>query len=167
MPFQKVPFGEIEAFNVVIEVPTGSAKKYAYDPEMDALKLSQVLYDNVGFPFNYGYVAETESGDGENLDAFVLSTHPLATGTVVTCRAIGLIELIDRGQEDHKVIAVPLSEHRFDKILDIKDLPVEHIPAFEDFYRKASAQWKKDIQVKGFFGRDRAVKELLRTQILD
>jgi inorganic pyrophosphatase len=52
----KIPFGDAEAFNVIIEVSQGGAKKYAYDSEMEAVKLNRVLYDDLVFPFNYDSV---------------------------------------------------------------------------------------------------------------
>jgi inorganic pyrophosphatase len=126
-----------------------------------------VLYDEVRFPFNYGFVAQTESGDGENLDAFVLSTHPISRGTMVVCRPVGMIELIDRGKEDHKIIAVLNNEPKWSDVQDMKDLPVEYVTMFEEFYKELARQWHHDIKITGFFGKDRAKKELLRTQNFD
>jgi inorganic pyrophosphatase len=167
MSLKNVPFGEIEAFNVIVEVPTGSQKKYAYDSTWDAIKLTRVLYDEVKFPLNYGCVAETEGGDGENLDVFVISTHPISRGTVVTCRAVGMMDVIDRGKEDHKIIAVPLSEPRLRHIQELEDVPENYINALKSFFAELVKQWHKDIVIKGFFDKKRARKELLRTQILD
>ncbi len=167
MSFQKVPFGELDAFNVVVEIPSGEQKKYEYDSKMQALKLDGVLYDDVKFPFNYGYVAQTVSGDGEPLDAFVISTYPITRGTVVTCRAIGLIEVIDRGQQDHKIIAIPLDETRLQTVKDYEDLSVEAKDMLKSFYEELPKQWDRDIRATGFFGKENARQELLKTQILE
>ncbi len=159
----KIPFGDAEAFNVIIEVSQGGAKKYAYDSEMEAVKLNRVLYDDLVFPFNYGFVAQTESGDGRHLDAFVLATHPLTHGTVVTCRAIGLLKMVDRNKQDNKIIAVPLSESRMTDLADITDWPQSEQQKIIEFYQTAAAQWDSSIQLNGFEGKEAAKKELLRT----
>ncbi len=159
----KIPFGDPESFNVIIEVSKGGAKKYAYDSEMEAVKLKRVLYDCLVFPFNYGFVAQTESGDGRHLDAFVLSTHPLTHGTVVSCRAIGMLKMVDRSKQDNKIIAVPVMENRLENIQDIGDWPQTEQQKIIDFYNTAAAQWDSSIQLNGFEGKEAAKKELLRT----
>ncbi|MBI5530580.1 MAG: inorganic diphosphatase [Candidatus Doudnabacteria bacterium] len=159
----KIPFGTADEFNVIIEVPQGEAKKYAYDAEIEAVKLSRVLYDGLVFPFNYGFVAETESGDGRHLDAFILATHPLSRGTVVLCRAIGMLKMKDRGKQDNKIIAVPISENRMEGLNDITDWPEEEKEKIKDFYKIAAAQWDSTIELLGYENKDAAKKELLRT----
>lgn len=162
-----LPFGELDAFNVVIEVPKGGAKKYAYDSELDAIKLSRVLYDGLTFPFNYGFVARTENHDGGHLDAFVIATHPITRGTVVVCRAVGMVELNDHGKPDHKILAVPLSERRLEHIQEIGDVLDSDRQSILNFYLGVSKQWDRTMHLKGFVGKIAARKELLRTQILD
>ena len=159
----KIPFGDADAFNVIIEVSQGGAKKYAYDSEMEAVKLKRELYDGLVFPFNYGFVAQTESGDGRHLDAFVISTHPLTHGTVVSCRAIGMLKMVDRSKQDNKIIAVPVMENRLENLRDITDWPQTEQQKITDFYKIAAAQWDSSIQLNGFEGKEAAKKELLRT----
>jgi len=167
MSLATVPFGETAAFNVIVEVPTGGQKKYAYDHDMEAFKLSNVLYDEAKFPFNYGYVAQTLADDGNNLDAYVLSTHSLSRGTVVPCRAVGMLEVVDREQNDNKILAVPLSEKRLEYIKDLVDMPKEYIAAFEEFYKHLAKQWGGDIRIVRFSDKEQAKKELLRTMVLE
>lgn len=164
MSLKKVPFGEINAVNIIVEVPHGQSKKYEYDPAMEAMRLDGVLYDGVTFPFNYGYVAQTEAQDGDGLDAFVISTHPISSGMVVPSRPIGMLEVIDRGHKDHKIIAVPIHEHRLDYLQDIINLPGAEIKKFEEFYKNLAAQWNRDIKLNGVVGKNLAEKELRLTQ---
>jgi inorganic pyrophosphatase len=163
MSLKNVPFGQAKAFNAVVEVPAGGQKKYEYDQEYDAIKLDAMLYDGLKFPFNYGYVPETESGDGEPLDVFILSTQPISRGTVVPTRPVGMIELIDSGKQDYKIIGVPLSETRMENIQDIKDLPPEYERALRDFYEHLPEQRGREMKILGFVGKEQAIKELLRT----
>ncbi|MDR3643243.1 MAG: inorganic diphosphatase [Candidatus Doudnabacteria bacterium] len=158
-----IPFGEVEAFNAVIEVPQGEMKKYAYDPELGSIKLTRVLYDGIKFPFNYGFVAGTENHDGGHLDVFVISTHAITRGTVVVCRAIGVMEMEDQGKPDHKIIAVPNTETRLANLKDIKDFEESEREKISLFYRSAAEQWGLAIKLLGFADKAKAKKELLRT----
>lgn len=167
MSLSKVPFGELEAFNAVIEIPAGSQKKYAYDQDLDVMRLSRILYNGTKFPFNYGHVAQTKADDGDAVDVFVISTHPISRGTVVMVRPIGMVAVEDRGKNDHKILAIPLSEHRLQQYQTLDDLPAEFLNQLKQFYLEAAEQWEEEIKVKGFFGKEKAVKELLRTQVLE
>lgn len=163
MTINKISFGEVNAFNVIIEVSEGGAKKYAYDREMETFKLSRLLYDGLVMPFNYGFVAQTENADGNHLDAFILCTHPLSRGIVATCRTIGMLKMNDRGKQDNKIIAVPLSEIRMEYLQDITDWPETEQEKILNFYRQASVQWGSTIELLGFVNKEAAKKELLRT----
>lgn len=164
---KKIPFGELDAFNVVVEVPQGGAKKYAYDSDLGAIKLSRVLYDGLTFPLNYGFVGRTETHDGGNLDAFIISTHPITRGTVVVCRAVGMAEFEDHGKQDHKILAVPLNETRLSHIRDIDDVAAADKDNITKFYEAAAKQWDRAMHLRAFVNKTAARKELLRTQILE
>lgn len=162
-----IPFGEKEKFNAIIEISAGSQKKYAFDQEFSAMRLNRVLYDDAKFPFNYGYVSGTLADDRDGLDVFVISTYPISRGTVAACRPIGMIEVLDRGVNDHKILAIPISDSRLIGIKSLEDLPESYMARFKKFYLDAAKQWGTEIEIKGFFCKDRAIKELLRTQILE
>ncbi len=166
MPFKDVPFGDAKTFNVVVEVPAGGQKKYEYDSEMDAIKLGEVLYDDLRFPFNYGHVPKTLAGDNDLLDAFVISSYPITTGTVVECRAVGLLEVMDRGKRDNKILAIPVNDTRFNQIQNIEDVPAADIEKFKSFYAALPAAWNREITLAGIKNKEAAVKELLLTQEL-
>lgn len=150
---------------MVVEVSMGGLKKYAYDSEMDAIKLSRVLYDGLQFPFNYGFVPQTESRDGDHLDAFIISSEPITRGTVVECRAVGVLEVTDNGKSDPKIIAIPVIASRMKNIQDIGDLPQADKNKLLEFYKEAGKQWDREMTVEGFSDKAKARKELLRTQI--
>lgn len=162
MPFQKVPFGDVKAFNVVVEVPAGSQKKYEYDPNIDAVRLARVLYGDVKFPMNFGHVPQTVTDDEKLLYAFVMSTYPISTGTVVECRPVGILEVWENGRRGSRILAVPTHEHVFDAIQDIGDVPRERIAELEGFFKELPKIWNRDIQLRGMAGRDAAIRELLR-----
>ena len=98
---------------VFIENEAGSRRKNIYD-ERTLAHLRSVEV-SAAYPFPYGFVLRTVSGDGDAVDCFVLTETVLASGTTVECEPVGLIEQIEDGEIDHKVLAVPRgSEARVD-----------------------------------------------------
>ena len=89
---------------VFIENEAGSRQKNTYD------EATRVLLGTVevscAYPFPYGFVLDTRSGDGDAVDCFVLTSRPLRSGTAVTCEPVALLEHIEDGEIDHKVLAV-------------------------------------------------------------
>jgi inorganic pyrophosphatase len=101
--------------NAVVEIPCGACEKW--EVKLDGLmhwdmkdgKPRHVKY--LGYPCNYGMVPRTLlgrelGGDGDPLDMLVLGPA-LPRGTVLPVRVLGLIHLIDAGDKDDKLIAVP------------------------------------------------------------
>ena len=103
--------------NAVIEIPAGSAEKLQYDPATNTFPID--LRNGVPrvirflpYPANYGFIPGTkmhkqEGGDGDAVDVFVLC-GALPSGTVLEVEAIGIIELLDAGERDDKLIALPV-----------------------------------------------------------
>lgn len=92
------------AMRVLIENEAGSRRKNTYDERsLLWLKAEEVL---AAYPFPYGFVVGTKAGDGDAADCFVLTARNLASGTVVECEPVGLLEQIEDGEVDHKVLAV-------------------------------------------------------------
>ena len=58
------------------------------------------------YPCPYGFILETTTEDGDNVDCCVLTHEKLRSGTIVECHPIGLLEVFEDGELDHKVIAV-------------------------------------------------------------
>lgn len=164
MNIKDLPFGEIEKFNVVIEVPKGSQDKYEYDEKLDVVKLDRVLYGSQRFPFNYGFVPETRAKDGDHADVLLISTNVLFPGVLVEARAIGFMEMIDSGDVDNKILAVPVSDPRFADIKSMEDLPGHLVKEIQNFFETYKILQGKKVEVKGFAGKDRAEQELKDTR---
>lgn len=155
-----LPSGTVSEFNVVIEIPYGSQNKYELDPDTGALFLDRVLYSSEFYPFNYGFIPSTKAPDGDALDVAVLLTNPVPPMTVVKCRGIGMIKKIDSGDQDNCVIAVPVSDPRFNDILDISDLPEHKITEMTDFFASYKRLQKKVCTIEGTFGKAEAEAEV-------
>ena len=162
---QNIPFGAIDSFNVLVEIPEGSKVKYEYSKEQDILVADFMLIGETVWPFNYGEIFGTLGGDGDRLDAIVISTHPLLPGSVVACRAIGRAEIVDRGQEDNKIICVPNIDRDKGNCTDLDSLSEEQIRNFNDFFIELAAQKNKIMEVKGWHTRERAEEELKKARV--
>lgn len=89
---------------VLIENEAGSRRKNTYDETSFALVKTEDV--SAAYPFPYGFVIGTHAGDGDAADCFVLTRRSLAAGSIVACEAAGLLEQIEDGDVDHKLLAV-------------------------------------------------------------
>ncbi|MEB3251626.1 MAG: inorganic diphosphatase, partial [Cyanobacteriota bacterium] len=90
--------------NVLIEIPAGSQNKYEFDKDLNALILDRVLFSSVHYPCDYGFVPNTLADDGDPLDGMVMIDQPTFPGCVVLSRPIGMLEMIDGGDRDEKIL---------------------------------------------------------------
>ncbi len=155
-----LPSGEVQEFNVVIEIPYGSQNKYELDPETGALMLDRVLFSAEFYPFNYGFIPSTKAEDGDALDVAVLLTNPVPPMTVLKARAIGMVKKIDSGDQDNMILAVPTGDPRFKDVTDISQLPKHRIDEILDFFQNYKRLQNKTVQIQGVFGREEAEKEV-------
>ena len=75
---------------------------------------------NKPYPFPYGFILATTTEDGDNVDCIVFTQKKLHTNTIIECHPVGLLELFEDGETDHKVIGVLSGEqfNLFDEALD-------------------------------------------------
>jgi inorganic pyrophosphatase len=164
MNIKDLPFGDNEKFNVVVEIPQGSQDKYEYDEKLDVIKLDRVLFGSQRFPANYGFIPQTRAEDGDHTDVVLLTTNPINSGFVVAARALGFMEMLDAGEVDNKIIAVPTEDPRFNDIQSLEDLPEHKLKEIQNFFETYKILQKKKVEVKGFQGKDRAIEELDKTR---
>jgi inorganic pyrophosphatase len=104
--------------NVVVESPAGATTKIKWDPELESFALSRPLPLGMAYPHDWGFVPGTRAGDGDPLDALVLSEGTTYPGLVIPCRPIGVVRLEQNrkqggGRErNDRIIAVPTSALR-------------------------------------------------------
>lgn len=102
---------------VVVEIPAGTNHKIEYDKGARKFIVDQKdgqdrLIDFLPYPGNYGYIPGTAAGverggDGDALDVLLIS-EALPTGTLIEAIPIAALELLDEGERDTKIIAVPV-----------------------------------------------------------
>lgn len=87
----------------VIEIPAGSWYKYEVDKADGSLVVDRMLNQSV--PFNYGFIPDTLCDDGDPLDVFVVSEHPIAPLAKVKLTILGVLICMDNGESDDKLLA--------------------------------------------------------------
>lgn len=147
-----------EVCNVVIEIPRGSHNKYEYDEELDIIKLDRVSYSAMAHPYDYGFIPETRSEDGDHLDAFVLLDASVFPGCLVEARPIGVLHMIDDGEKDEKIIAVPAKDPRFSHIKDLKDISEHTSKEIQHFFEHYKDLQGKKTEIVRWGDREDAVK---------
>ncbi len=149
--------------NVVIDIPKGGRNKFEYNEEKGYFELDRVLYSPFFFPFEYGFIPQTASGDGDSLDVVLLTTHPTFSGCLVKARPIGVLLMKDEEGRDNKIVAVPAEkvDPRFKEIKSIEDLS-EHlrkeIEVFLADYKKLEKEKYKHVKIEGWAGKEEAEK---------
>jgi inorganic pyrophosphatase len=140
--------GAKDAMNVIIEIPRESHNKYEIDKATGLIKLDRANYSSAAYPFDYGFVPQTLWDDGDALDVIVLTTYPLDVGVLVSARPVALLNMIDGGDADDKVIAVPVDDKRWDDVQDIKDLNAHTLKEIQHFFETYKQLKGKPVEVR-------------------
>ncbi|UCH13791.1 MAG: inorganic diphosphatase [Bacteroidales bacterium] len=155
--------------NVVVEIPTGTSEKWEVNKisgniEWEFKYGEPRIVRYLGYPANYGMIPGTlasleSEGDGDPLDAIILGP-PVKRGDIVRCRLIGVLELLDKGVCDDKLITVRAGTH-FYEINSIRELDKD-FEGVTDILRLWFANYKGPgiIEITGFGDRERAFQIL-------
>lgn len=142
-----IPAGSADEMNVIIEIPKFSKNKYEIDKETGIIALDRVMHTAQDYPFDYGFVPQTLFDDGDALDVVLLTTYPLAPGILVKARPVAIMEMIDGGERDDKVVAVPIDDPRFAEVKDLSDLNKHFIKEMTHFFETYKKVQKKEVSV--------------------
>jgi len=150
--------GTKEEMNVIIEIPKFSKNKYEIDKETGIIALDRVMHTAQDYPFDYGFVPQTLFDDGDALDVVLMTTYPLAPGILVKARPVAIMEMIDGGERDDKVVAVPVDDPRFDHIQDMSDINPHFIKEMTHFFETYKKVQEKEVEVGKWSGKDAAME---------
>ncbi len=146
-----------EEFNVIIECPKGSRVKYEVDKETGLIKFDRVLYSTDHYPADYGFVPQTLWEDGDPLDVLVLTHEALVPGVLVRCRPLGYLEMIDGGEDDIKILAVPVKDPRFEYIKSLDDVDPHFLKETKHFFQTYKDLQNKKVEVGEWKTKDDAI----------
>lgn len=155
-----------DIINVIIEIQKGSKNKYEIDKETGMIKLDRVMHTSQDYPFDYGFVPQTHWHDNDPLDVVVLTTYPLLPGILVEVRPVAVVRMVDAGERDEKIIAVPKNDPRFAEVKDLADLNVHFLKEAEHFFVTYKKLQNKEVIINGIEGADAAKACVLEAQAL-
>lgn len=144
------------SIEVLIEIPKGSRNKYEFDEKTGRLKLDRVLRSSVAFPADYGFMPDTKGNDGDPLDIMVITRFPLLPASLLNARPIGLFKMIDKGEHDEKIIAVPEDDFYYDSYKELEDIPEPQRMEIEQFFLTYKVLEKKTVTSEGWGSRAEA-----------
>jgi inorganic pyrophosphatase len=121
--------------NILVEIPAGSTNKYEYNPTAGVMALDRVLHSSVRYPFDYGFVPNTLAEDGAPLDAMVIMEEPTFAGCLITARPIGILDMVDSGAHDGKLICVPAADLRKQGLRSIRQIAPGQLEDVAEFFR--------------------------------
>ena len=138
-----------ETINVIIEIQKGSKNKYEFDKETGMIKLDRVMHTAQDYPFDYGFIPNTLWHDGDPLDVVLLTTYPLMPGVLVEARPVAMVDMIDSGEGDAKIICVPATDPRFKEAQDLKDVNAHTLKEIEHFFTTYKTLQNKVVTIDG------------------
>ncbi len=158
-------------FNAVIEIPAGTNKKIEYNNlsktfEVDLKNGKDRIVQFLPYIGNYGYIPSTfsnpkEGGDGDALDVLVLSEN-VETGTIIEIEPIAVLKLLDKGEIDYKIIAIPANKTTQIIKVDLGDNFLIDYPAVKTMIELWFLNYnKEDVSIiEGWGNREEAIYEI-------
>jgi inorganic pyrophosphatase len=157
-PWHGVPPGEQapRIVNAVIEIPQGSRAKYEIDKDSGLLKLDRVIYSSFYYPCNYGFIPQTYGDDKDPLDILVISSLPVQALCLMQAKVIGVMQMIDSGDADDKIIAVAANDPSVNHYNNIKEIPPHFFEELRHFFEEYKRLENKSVQVNEFGDHEKA-----------
>jgi len=150
---------EVE-IDVFIEISKNSSIKYEYDMVNKALRCDRILHTPFKYFFNYGFVPNTISGDGDPLDVIVLMEEELIPGCYIKCKILGCLDTSDDDGNDPKIIAYPVSKVSpgYKELNNLEQVSAHTLKKIEYFFSHYKDLENKTVKVHGFLTKEKAAE---------
>lgn len=151
-PWHGVPPGDQapRIVNAVIEIPQGSRAKYEIDKDSGLLKLDRVIYSSFYYPCNYGFIPQTYGDDKDPLDILVITSMPVQAMCLMQAKVIGVMQMIDSGDADDKIIAVAANDPSVNHYNNIEEIPPHFFEELRHFFEEYKRLENKTVTVNEF-----------------
>jgi inorganic pyrophosphatase len=143
--------------HAVIEIPQGSRCKYEIDKETGLLKLDRVIFSSFYYPINYGFIPQSYGGDKDPLDILVITSLPVQPLTLMEAKVIGVMQMIDGGDPDDKIIAVANTDPGVNHYNNIEELPKHFFDELRHFFEEYKKLENKTVVVEDFGDKAKAL----------
>ena len=148
--------GAPDVVNAVVEIPRGPSNKYEYDKTLHVFRLDRNLYSPVYYPGDYGFIPSTLSEDGDALDVLVLVVEPSFTGCLIEVRPIGVLEMLDQGMKDEKVLAVGTNNPHYHDVNDYTEIYPHILREIDHFFSIYKDLEGKSTEMVGWYDAEHA-----------
>ena len=151
-PWHGVPPGDQapRIVNAVIEIPQGSRAKYEIDKDSGLLKLDRIIYSSFYYPCNYGFIPQTYGDDKDPLDILVITSLPVQAMCLMQAKVIGVMQMIDSGDADDKIIAVAQNDPSVNHYNNIEEIPPHFFEELRHFFEEYKKLENKTVTVNEF-----------------
>lgn len=144
--------------NAIIEIPKGSKAKYEIDKDSGLLKLDRILFSSVMYPANYGFIPQTYCDDKDPLDILVICSADVYPMSMIEAKVIGVMHMVDNGEQDDKIIAVAKNDMSVNYIDDLNELPPHTMKEIVRFFKDYKALEDKKVTIEHLLGKPYAYK---------
>lgn len=153
-PWHTVSYGDIsgDLVNGIIEIPKGSRAKYELHKETGMLMLDRVLYSSVYYPANYGFIPQTYCDDKDPLDILVLCSVDVFPMSIIEAKVVGVMHMVDNGEQDDKIIAVAKNDMSVNYINDLNELPPHAMTEIVRFFKDYKKLEGKNVTIEHLLG---------------
>jgi len=138
-PWHGLEIGENppEFVNAYIEITPFDLVKYEVDKYTGYMHVDRPQRSSSHPPALYGFIPRTycgeetsklnskvDKGDHDPLDICVISERPISRGEIILrAKVVGVIQGIDHGEADDKIVAVLKNDNIYGDIIDISEFP--------------------------------------------
>jgi inorganic pyrophosphatase len=152
-----------EIVRMIVEIPKNSANKYEYDGNLGVFRLDRALYSPMHYPGDYGFIPRTLHEDGDPLDVLVLVKQETFPGCMIDVRPLGVLRMLDRGEPDDKILAVPLHDPYSLDLYDIADIPPHMLAEVQYFFSTYKDLEGKRVQILGWEKSEAAMRVVVES----
>lgn len=150
-----------EVVYAVIEVPKGSRNKYEYSKTAGVIKLDRVLYSPLHYPGDYGFIPQSFFEDDDPMDILVMMNEATFPGCVVEARPLAMFKMIDKGEPDYKVLAVPAHDPNFTHFKSSDDIPKHFMEEVRHFFMTYKELEGADVKNEGWVGTEETLQAVV------
>jgi inorganic pyrophosphatase len=136
--------------NLVVEIPAGSRNKYEYNAAAGVMALDRVLHSSLRYPFDYGFVPNTLAEDGAPLDALVIMNEPTFAGCLIRARPIGILDMVERGARDGKLLCVPEADQSQRTLRSLRQIAPNQLAEVAEFFRTYKSWEGRSSEILGW-----------------
>ena len=164
------PFNADNTINAFIEIPAGTTEKW--EMSQDGKFLNQELQKKgpreinyLPYPINYGFIPQTilsknVGGDGDMLDVIVIGPR-IKRGSIVKVNVIGMLEIIDEGKIDSKILSVLIRDGlKISEVNSLSDLKKDYAGILEIISIWFENYKGTKLKIKNIFGKKRSFEEI-------